>query len=162
LSTGLRLQEFSYLLIYEIPALPLKPVPTPIPFPVPVLTGMVELIHPHGTVDAAGSVNHYVQSIRDMTRKLAAKGFSGGAADLRRGQLAGYWMAASGPREACTRWMLQALPAAGGYLDPAVAELAEGRAFNPQRIVCDSARRFDGERVCRGCGSACCVSRLPV
>lgn len=98
-----------------------------------LLVGLVELIHPHGTVDAAGSVNHYAQSIRDMTRKLAGLGFTGGAADLRRGQLAQYWMAASGPREACTRRMLQALPAVGGHLDPGVAELAEGRAYNPQR-----------------------------
>ncbi|MGH3687380.1 MAG: hypothetical protein ACRDSM_20490, partial [Pseudonocardiaceae bacterium] len=38
-STGLRLQEFSYLLVYEIPALPPKlmsaPIPIPFPFPVP-------------------------------------------------------------------------------------------------------------------------------
>ena len=68
----------------------------------------MELIHPHGTVDAAGTVNHYVQSIRDLTRTLAARGFTGAAAELRRAQLAEYWMAASGPREACTRRMLQA------------------------------------------------------
>jgi hypothetical protein len=35
LATGLRLQEFTYLLIYEIPALPPKPTTAPIPFPVP-------------------------------------------------------------------------------------------------------------------------------
>ena len=35
LATGLRLQEFSYLLVYEIPALPSKPTEVPIPFPVP-------------------------------------------------------------------------------------------------------------------------------
>jgi integrase len=35
LATGLRLQEFSYLLVYEIPALPPKPTPAPISFPVP-------------------------------------------------------------------------------------------------------------------------------
>jgi len=35
LATGLRLQEFTYLLVYEIPALPLKPTTAPIPFPVP-------------------------------------------------------------------------------------------------------------------------------
>ncbi|MGH3603250.1 MAG: hypothetical protein ACRDQI_04405, partial [Pseudonocardiaceae bacterium] len=35
LSTGLRLQEFSYLLVYEIPALAPKPMSAPIPFPVP-------------------------------------------------------------------------------------------------------------------------------
>ena len=39
-----------------------------------LLAGLVELIHPHGTVDAAGSVNHYVQSIRDMARTLAGPG----------------------------------------------------------------------------------------
>ncbi|MGD9960481.1 hypothetical protein [Nocardioides sp.] len=98
-----------------------------------LLVGLVELIHPHGTVDAAGSVNHYVQSIRDMARKLAGRGFTGGAADLRRAQLAEYWMAASGPREACTRRMLQALPTASRRLDAGVVELADGRAFNPQR-----------------------------
>ena len=47
-----------------------------------LLTGLVELIHPHGAVDAAGSVGHYAQSIRDIVRKLALFGFSGGAADL--------------------------------------------------------------------------------
>ena len=35
LATGLRLQEFSYLLAYEIPALPPAPTGVPIPFPVP-------------------------------------------------------------------------------------------------------------------------------
>jgi len=35
LATGLRLQEFSYLLAYELPALPPKPTKAPIPFPVP-------------------------------------------------------------------------------------------------------------------------------
>ena len=47
-----------------------------------LLTGLAELIHPHGTVDSAGSAGHYVQSVRHMTRKLAALGFTGGAADL--------------------------------------------------------------------------------
>jgi len=98
-----------------------------------LLTGLAELVHPHGTVDAAGSVGHYVQSIRDMARKLAGLGFTGGAADLRRALLAEYWMAASGAREACTRRMLQGLDAAGGCLDVRVAELAAGRAYNPQR-----------------------------
>jgi hypothetical protein len=97
-----------------------------------LLVGLVELIHPHGTVDAAGSVNHYVQSIRDMTRTLAAREFTGGAADLRRPQLLEYWMAASGPREACTRRMLQGFQAAGRHLDAKMAELAAGRAYNPQ------------------------------
>jgi len=98
-----------------------------------LLVGLVELIHPHGTVDAAGSVGHYAQSIRDMTRKLAARGFTGGVADLRRPQMAEYWMAAAGPREACTRRLLQGFQSAGGDVDAKVAELAAGRAYNPQR-----------------------------
>ena len=97
-----------------------------------LLTGLVELIHPHGALDAAGSVNHYVQSVRDMTRKLAAGGFTGAAADLRRTQLAQYWMAATGPREACTRRMLQGFAAAGGVLDARVSELVAGRAYHQQ------------------------------
>jgi hypothetical protein len=98
-----------------------------------LLVGLVELIHPHGTVDAAGSVNHYTQSIRHMTRTLATRGFTGGVADLRRPQLVEYWMATSCPRESCTRRMLQALQAACGHLDAKVAELVAGRAYNPQR-----------------------------
>ena len=98
-----------------------------------LLVGLVELIHPHGTVDAAGSVGHYAQSIRDMARKLAGLGFAGTAADLRRGLLVEYWMAASGPREACTRRMLQAFQVLTGVFDADVAELIAGRAYNQQR-----------------------------
>jgi hypothetical protein len=98
-----------------------------------LLAGLAELVHPHGTVDSAGSVGQYAQSVRHMTRHLAAGGFTGGGADLRRAQLAQYWVAASGTREACTRRMLQGFQAAGGTLDARLAELAAGRAYNPQR-----------------------------
>lgn len=97
-----------------------------------LLVGLVELIHPHGTLDAAGSVGHYVQSLRAVTRYLAKRGFCGGAGDLSRPQVGEYWMGATGPREACTRRMLQGFATAGGRLDPKVAELADGRAYNPQ------------------------------
>src|SRR5579859_8202548 len=98
-----------------------------------LLAGLAELIHPHGTVDSAGSVGHYVAAVRHMTRHLAAAGFTGGAAGLRRAQAARYWMAAPGPKEACTRRMLHGFQTAGGTLDARLAELASGRAFNPQR-----------------------------
>jgi hypothetical protein len=97
-----------------------------------LLTGLAELIHPHGTVDAAGSVRHYVRALAGMVATLAERGFTGGAADLRRAQLAEYWMGTTGAREACTRRMLQGFAAAGGVLDARVAELAEGRAYNLQ------------------------------
>ncbi|RSM72906.1 hypothetical protein DL991_32415 [Amycolatopsis sp. WAC 01375] len=98
-----------------------------------LLLGLAELIHPHGTIDAAGSLTHYAQSIRHLARTLAAQGFTGGATDLRRGQMAEYWMASSGPKEACTRRMLHGLQLAGGRVDAKLAELAAGRAYNQQR-----------------------------
>ena len=98
-----------------------------------LLTGLAELVRPHGTVDAAGSAGHYVQSIRDMARKLTGQGFTGRAADLRRTLLAEYWMAASSPREACARRLLLGFTASGGCLDAKVAVLIASQAYNPQR-----------------------------
>ncbi|WP_218109145.1 hypothetical protein [Streptomyces agglomeratus] len=95
-------------------------------------TGLVDVIHPHGTADSAGTVNHYVQAIRGMVRALAAQGFAGGLDQLRRGRLAEYLMGCSGGREACTRAMVEAFGQAGGSLADGVLELAAGRNFNVQ------------------------------
>ncbi|GAA3493991.1 hypothetical protein GCM10019016_010900 [Streptomyces prasinosporus] len=65
--------------------------------------GLAELVHPHGTVDAAGSMQHYTSAARHMVRTLAGRGFSGGLGQLSRGMLAEYWMGASRGREALTR-----------------------------------------------------------
>lgn len=98
---------------------------------VDLLAGMAGLIHPHGTVDAAGSAAQYVQAFRQMARRLSAAGFTGRAADLRRPHLTEYWMGTSGPMEACTRRALAAFARDGGAVGPRVAELAAGRNFNP-------------------------------
>src|SRR3974390_496222 len=71
-----------------------------------LLTGLAELVHPHGTVDAAGSVRHYVSALRGMDAALAERGFTGGAADLRRAQVAEFWMGTTAAHEARTRRML--------------------------------------------------------
>jgi hypothetical protein len=97
-----------------------------------LLAGLAGLVHPHGTVDAAGSVSHYLTALRGMVAALAERGFTGGAAGLRRAQLAEYWMGATVAREAGTRRMLQAFAAAGGGVEAGVRELVEGRAYNPQ------------------------------
>ena len=97
-----------------------------------LLVGLVELIHPHGSVDAQGSVQHYVLAIRNMVRVLAERGFAGGAGQLRRAKLIEYWMGASGGQEACTRRMLQGFDQATGGLAGSVRELVAGRAYNPQ------------------------------
>jgi hypothetical protein len=45
------------------------------------MIGLIELIHPHGSVDSAGSVMHFVSSARSMVRTLADRGFAGGPAN---------------------------------------------------------------------------------
>lgn len=94
--------------------------------------GLVGLIHPHGTVDAEGTVNFYIQSLRSMVRTLAAQGFAGGAGQLRRGQLAGFWMSSPSRLEAMTRSLLEGYAQSGGTLGDGVLDLAAGRHFNIQ------------------------------
>ena len=94
--------------------------------------GLVELIHPHGSADSAGTVEGYARALRAMVRVLAEQGFTGGAGELRRGQLAQFWMA--GPRrlEALTRALVEGFARSGGSLGDGVLELAAGRHFNLQ------------------------------
>ncbi|MEU0214901.1 hypothetical protein ABZ281_07125 [Streptomyces sp. NPDC006265] len=97
-----------------------------------LVIGLAELVHPHGTVDAAGSMQHYTSAARHMVRTLADRGFSGGLGQLSRGMLAEYWMGASRGREALTRHMVLGFAAAGGMLVPGVEDLANGRNYHPQ------------------------------
>jgi hypothetical protein len=96
-----------------------------------LLAGLAELIHPHGSIDAAGSVNHYVLAFREMICRLADAGFTGRAGDLRRKHLTEYWMGTTANRESCTRRALEAFGRESGVLHPGVAELVAGRNFNP-------------------------------
>jgi hypothetical protein len=97
-----------------------------------LLLGLAGMVHPHGSVDAAGTIRHYVRALRTLVRTLAQQGFTGGAGELRRAQLVEYWMAASAAGEAGSRRMLASFAAAGGALDVRVAELVAGRAYNLQ------------------------------
>ncbi len=94
--------------------------------------GLVELIHPHGSADTAGSVGHYVRGLHRMVRTLADQGFTGGAGDLRRGQLAQFWMAGPNWLESLTRYLVEGYARSGGRLGDGVLELAAGRHFNIQ------------------------------
>ena len=53
-----------------------------------LLAGLVELVYPHGPLDAARSVAAYLTALRKMVTTLAAGGFAGGAGELTRPQLA--------------------------------------------------------------------------
>jgi hypothetical protein len=84
-----------------------------------LLAGLVELVHPHGTVDAEGTVVAYALALRNMVTTLAGRGFAGGAGALTRGRLDVYWMGTTANREACTLRMLEAF-------DTVTCGLAEG------------------------------------
>jgi hypothetical protein len=96
--------------------------------------GLVDLIHPHGTADSDGTVTFYVKALRTMVRTFAGAGFIGGAGDLRRGQLAEFWMGGTSRLEALTRNMVEGFAQAGGALGEGVLELAAGRHFNIQHF----------------------------
>jgi hypothetical protein len=99
-----------------------------------LLTGLAELVHPHGQVDAAATVATYVRAARDMVATLAGGGVRGGLAEVSRAQLGQYWMGATVWNEGCTRRMLQGLLAADIGVPAGVRELIAGRAFNPQPV----------------------------
>ena len=68
LATGLRLQEFSYLLAWEVPALPPKPTAVPIPFPVPAgVTKGRKFRTTWISYEALAAVHHYLELDRAAT-----------------------------------------------------------------------------------------------
>lgn len=97
-----------------------------------LLTGLTHLVHPHGTVDALGTLGGYLTAARHMVKALACHGFDGGAAQLTRGMLLEYWMSAGFGREACTRRMLRAYDSVSGGLDSRVREMVEGNPYHRQ------------------------------
>ncbi|MEU2006277.1 hypothetical protein ACH47B_34505 [Rhodococcus sp. NPDC019627] len=94
--------------------------------------GLVELIHPHGSVDTAGTVDVYLRGLRRMVRTFADREFTGGVGELRRGQLAQFWLAGPAWVEALTRALVEGYARSGGSLSNEVLELAAGRHFNIQ------------------------------
>ena len=110
-----------------------------------LLAGLAGMVHPHGTVDSAKTVDHHMTALRDMTRTLAAAGFTGGAAGLSRARLVEYWMGATYAREAATRQMLASVDVATGCLQPKVRELLAGRAYNQPQPTTPLPPYSDGE-----------------
>ena len=68
LATGMRLQEFSSLLVYEVPPLPARPVKAPIPFPVPAGVAKGRKFRTTWiSYDALAAVHHYLELDRPAT-----------------------------------------------------------------------------------------------
>ncbi len=73
LSTGLRLREFSFLLVYEIPPLPPRRSPVPIPFPVPAgITKGGKFRTTWISYEALAAVHHYAELDRAATAEGTA------------------------------------------------------------------------------------------
>ena len=74
-----------------------------------LLTGLAGLIHPHGRVDAAGTVSAYVRAFREMTRQ-AGRGrvHRAGRRPAQAGPDRVLDGTPRGPRESCTRRVLEA------------------------------------------------------
>ena len=88
-----------------------------------LLAGLAGQVHPHGTVNAPGTVDSYLIGLRDIAVFMTGRGVRGGAIALTRAVLAEYWMQAGGMRESTTRAMLAGYDTATGALDPGVRAL---------------------------------------
>jgi hypothetical protein len=118
-----------------------------------LLRGLAELVHPHGAVDADGTLSGYLIAAKHMVRALAGRGFTGGAGELTRGVLVEYWMGVRFNYEASTRRMLRAFDAATGGLRTGVRELAGGNAYHrqPRFPPLGPYRDTDWTRLTRAC-----------
>src|SRR6266581_5379916 len=128
--------------------------PDPLPLVRDLLTGLTGLVHPHGPVDAPGTVTDYLAGVRDLAGFLRARGARGGAGALTRGQLAEYWMQAGWRHESATRRMLAAADAATGVPQPEVRALVAGRHFAAMPVTAPLQPYTEQEwerlhRVCR-------------
>ena len=128
--------------------------PDPLPLVRDLLTGLAGLVHPHGPVDAPGTVTDYLAGVRDLAGFLRARGAGGGAGALTRVLLAEYWMQAGWRHESATRRMLAAADAATGVLRPEVRALVAGRHFAAMPVTAPLQPYTEQEwerlhRVCR-------------
>ncbi|MBB4889858.1 hypothetical protein [Streptomyces netropsis] len=95
-----------------------------------LMTGMVNLIHPHGRLASRSIIDKYLIAARHLLLFLDARGFTGGAADLSRTHLVEFWMASQRITELHTKALLKAWDEDRGRLPGPVRAMAEGRTFN--------------------------------
>lgn len=98
-----------------------------------LVTALVELIHPRGGVDAAGTVRHHMRSLAGMVSWFDERGFTGGVKDLNRSQVAEFLMSRKTAVERNCRQLLTAFGNVIEPLSPRVLEFVNGRTFHPKR-----------------------------
>lgn len=97
-------------------------------------TGLAGLAHPHGEVDAAGTVQEYRKAMVQLIRFLDGGGFTGGGDELTKALLVEFWLSRSRPVvERSTRRLLRAVDTETGVLRPQVREYLAGPPLLPSR-----------------------------
>jgi hypothetical protein len=109
---------------------PLGEVPNPV-LARELLIGLASLVHPHGSIDAAKTVGHYVKVVKAVVRALHEAGHRGGLAQLTRARLTTCLWGLGNREDAAVRTVLLACDR--DVLPAAVRELAVGRPFKPRR-----------------------------
>lgn len=98
-----------------------------------LVTALVELIHPRGGVDAAATVKKHMYSLAGLVAWFDARGFTGGAKDLTRSQVAEFLMSRRNAAERSCRRLLTAFGTEIEPLSDGVLELVKGKTFHPKR-----------------------------
>lgn len=98
-----------------------------------LVTALIELIHPRGGVDAAGTVRHHMRSLSGMVSWFDDRGFTGGVKDLTRSQVAEFLMSRKTAVERNCRQLLIAFGNEVEPLSPGVMEFVTGKTFHPKR-----------------------------
>jgi hypothetical protein len=98
-----------------------------------LMTALVELIHPRGGVNAAGTVRLHMFGIHKVLAWTDERGFAGGLADLTRALVADFLMSQNAANEHTLRQLLVAFGSEIAPLSTGVLEFASGRAFNSTR-----------------------------
>jgi hypothetical protein len=90
------------------------------------------MTHPHGDVDAQTTAEQYRVAIGQLSRTLDQARFTGGAGDLTKARLVGFWLAHQPHIEQKTRILLRSLDEhQPGLLRPEVSQYLAGPALRP-------------------------------
>ncbi|MFD9690191.1 hypothetical protein ACFWXO_31035 [Kitasatospora sp. NPDC059088] len=92
--------------------------------------GLVQMVHPLGSISRRRSAEQYSSSIRRMVAELSAEGFRGGVGDLTKARMLRYWMASTGVRVERTRMLLRGC---GANVEPELRAYLEGRVVKRTR-----------------------------
>ena len=95
-------------------------------------TGLVQLVHPHGTIAAKATARGYAVSLRKLVTALTSDGFVGGAGDLTKAAMLRFWFAHSRDHERQTRLLLGGFDSIARQLHPEVREHLAGRKVRPR------------------------------